>query len=348
MLPGFITTLHGGLSPTSFAVSAPANATTNVAFNFTVTAMAGSIVVPGYTGTVRFTSTAGGASLPGNVTLTNGSGTFTASFPNAGAYTITAIDTNNALLTGTSGAISTAWQTSNGSAAWSGNTSWTVPTNFNPNNNYAEAWGAGGCAALNSAAYGGGGGGAGGAYARKYNIQAFAGQVLPIVVGPANGAWHAAGSHSGILNPSSTAWLCLAYGGGGGNPIDPADPTYGAASYGGVCSNGYAGVGELLYPGGSGGHMLNSICGGGGGGCAGPSGGGGTGGTHNGGTMSNYQQAPGGGGGGAYAGAGGAGGYYSGVGGPGGAYGGGGGGPLYTGGGAHHGEVGLVFITWFA
>src|SRR5262249_3799169 len=58
---------------THFSVTAPAVASPGTAFNFTVTALDPmNNTVPGYTGTVHFTSTDGAAALPANTTLTNG------------------------------------------------------------------------------------------------------------------------------------------------------------------------------------------------------------------------------------------------------------------------------------
>jgi len=54
---------------------------------------------------VHFTSTDGAAALPANATLTNGTGNFSATFNTAGNQTITATDTVNAGITGTSNAI---------------------------------------------------------------------------------------------------------------------------------------------------------------------------------------------------------------------------------------------------
>ncbi len=89
-----------------FSVSAPSSATAGTAFNFTVTALSsGNTTVTGYTGIVHFTSSDGAAVLPGNMTLTNGVGTFSATLKTVGAMqTITATDTVTAI-TGTSGAI---------------------------------------------------------------------------------------------------------------------------------------------------------------------------------------------------------------------------------------------------
>jgi hypothetical protein len=91
---------------THFTVSAPSSATSGAAFSFTVTAQDQfNNTATGYTGTVQFTSTDGQASLPANSTLTNGTGTFSATLKTAGSQTITATDKNNSSITGTSNAI---------------------------------------------------------------------------------------------------------------------------------------------------------------------------------------------------------------------------------------------------
>ena len=90
---------------THFTVSTPATTTEGSAFNFTVTALDPfNNVATGYAGTVRFTSSDPNATLPANSTLTNGVRTFSATFRSAGNQTITATDTVNASITGTSNA----------------------------------------------------------------------------------------------------------------------------------------------------------------------------------------------------------------------------------------------------
>src|SRR5205085_2475929 len=87
-------------------VSAPASATAGTAFNFTVTALdAFNNTATSYAGTVHFTSSDGAATLPGNTTLTNGTGTFNATLNTAGNQTITATDTVTSSITGTSNSI---------------------------------------------------------------------------------------------------------------------------------------------------------------------------------------------------------------------------------------------------
>ncbi|MBZ5621857.1 MAG: DUF11 domain-containing protein [Acidobacteriia bacterium] len=67
------------LPVTHFLVTAPAQATAGIAFNFTVQALdVNNNVVTSYAGTVRFTSSDPAATLPANSTLTNGTGTFSA------------------------------------------------------------------------------------------------------------------------------------------------------------------------------------------------------------------------------------------------------------------------------
>src|SRR5262249_13668226 len=91
---------------THFPVSAPSSATKGTPISFTVTARdAFNNTATGYTGTVHFTSSDTAATLPANSTLTNGTRTFSATFATAGNQTITATDTVNASVTGTSAII---------------------------------------------------------------------------------------------------------------------------------------------------------------------------------------------------------------------------------------------------
>src|SRR5207302_699354 len=91
---------------THFAVSAPFSATAGSAFSFTVTAQDQfNNTATGYAGTVHFTSSDGAATLPANSTLTNGTGTFSATLHTTGNQTITVTDTANSSITGTSNAI---------------------------------------------------------------------------------------------------------------------------------------------------------------------------------------------------------------------------------------------------
>src|SRR5205814_1117823 len=91
---------------THFTVSAPASATAGSAFSFTVTALDQfNNTSTGYGGMVHFTSSDGQAVLPSNSTLTNGTGTFSATLKTAGSQSITATDTVTSSITGTSNAI---------------------------------------------------------------------------------------------------------------------------------------------------------------------------------------------------------------------------------------------------
>jgi len=85
-----------------FTVDAPGNATAGTPFNFTITARnTDGNIVTGYSGTVRFTSDDPNAVLPANATLTNGTGTFSATAKAATHVTIRAKDILDPSLTGT-------------------------------------------------------------------------------------------------------------------------------------------------------------------------------------------------------------------------------------------------------
>jgi len=92
---------------TALAVQAPSAVTTGIAFSVTVNAAdTYGNVVTSYTGTVHFTSTDGQATLPGNSTLTSGTGTFSSLIlKTIGTQTITATDTVTATVKGTSNSI---------------------------------------------------------------------------------------------------------------------------------------------------------------------------------------------------------------------------------------------------
>src|SRR5207247_1538455 len=78
---------------THFSVSAPSSATAGSAFSFTVTAQDQfNNTATGYVGTVHFTSSDSQAVLPANSSLSNGTGTFSATLKTAGSQTITATD----------------------------------------------------------------------------------------------------------------------------------------------------------------------------------------------------------------------------------------------------------------
>ncbi len=84
-----------------FSVSAPTGVLPNTAFDFTVMALDRfGNTITGYTGTVGFASSDPQALLPGNTTLTNGVGIFSATLKTAGKQTVTATDTGNAAVMG--------------------------------------------------------------------------------------------------------------------------------------------------------------------------------------------------------------------------------------------------------
>ncbi len=92
---------------THFLVSAPSTATTGTSFTFTVTALdANNYTVTGYSGNVNFTSSDPMAAFPNNyVTLSSGTGTFSAKLNTTGSQTITATDSVTTSITGTSNSI---------------------------------------------------------------------------------------------------------------------------------------------------------------------------------------------------------------------------------------------------
>jgi hypothetical protein len=89
-----------------FLLGVPALAITGSAFSFSVTAVdLFNNPVTSYGGTVHFTSSDSTATLPGNSTLTGGTGSFSATLNKSGSQTITATDTATSSLTGTSSPI---------------------------------------------------------------------------------------------------------------------------------------------------------------------------------------------------------------------------------------------------
>ncbi len=107
---GSLTTTTNGFNVTAAAASTltfggmPATASAGTAFNFTVTAYDpyGNIAT-GYTGTIHFTSSDAGATLPANYTFTAANGgnqSFSATLKTGGTQTITAADTVTSSITG--------------------------------------------------------------------------------------------------------------------------------------------------------------------------------------------------------------------------------------------------------
>src|SRR5207249_3567200 len=92
-----------------FALATGGNPTVGTSFTFTAAAQDPyGNTDPTYTGTVHFTSSDTSAVLPPNSTLTNGQGSFSATLTKAGSQTITAADSNNALSTTVTVAVSAA------------------------------------------------------------------------------------------------------------------------------------------------------------------------------------------------------------------------------------------------
>ncbi len=96
----------GSGAATHFLVTAPAAATAGTPITVNVTALDQfNNLVTGYTGTVHFTSTDAQAALPGNTTLTSGTGSFSVTLKTVGAQSVAATDTITSTITGTSGTI---------------------------------------------------------------------------------------------------------------------------------------------------------------------------------------------------------------------------------------------------
>ena len=91
---------------THFAVTAPAAATAGTSLSFTVMALDQfNNTATAYGGTVVFASSDAAGTVPSNSTLTNGTGTFSATFTTAGSQTLTATDKTTSSITGQSGTI---------------------------------------------------------------------------------------------------------------------------------------------------------------------------------------------------------------------------------------------------
>jgi hypothetical protein len=91
---------------THFQVVAPGTATAGSSFLFTVKALdVGNAVVTGYAGTVHFSSADPLATLPGDATLINGTGAFSATLNTGGTQFVGAEEVGNASINGQSGPI---------------------------------------------------------------------------------------------------------------------------------------------------------------------------------------------------------------------------------------------------
>jgi hypothetical protein len=93
----------GALSPILFNLTAPPSVTAGSQFSLGVTAVAEdqSTTITNYSGTVGFTSSDPSPILPGNSTLTNGTGTFGVTLNTAGSQSVTATDASVPAFTGT-------------------------------------------------------------------------------------------------------------------------------------------------------------------------------------------------------------------------------------------------------
>ncbi len=90
----------------SLVVNGPSGTTAGAPFTFSVTAYDPyGNVATGYGGTVHFSSSDAGATLPADATLVNGTGTFSATLTTAGSQSLTATDTANPALAGTDSAV---------------------------------------------------------------------------------------------------------------------------------------------------------------------------------------------------------------------------------------------------
>jgi len=89
-----------------FTFTTPTAANGGTPFNFMVSVFdANYLLLPTYSGTVHFTSTDAAAALPADSTLSSGVRSLSATLNTGGSQTITATDTANPAVTGTSGAI---------------------------------------------------------------------------------------------------------------------------------------------------------------------------------------------------------------------------------------------------
>jgi hypothetical protein len=91
---------------TRLILSAPGSVDMSQPFSVTVTAVDSlGNTTPAYGGTVHFTSTDPNAVLPPDTTLTNGTGSFSATLATLGSQTITGTDTGSSSITGVTGSI---------------------------------------------------------------------------------------------------------------------------------------------------------------------------------------------------------------------------------------------------
>lgn len=116
---GFVTVFVPQAATTHFGVSAPATATTGHSFTVTITALkADGTIDPNYQGTVTVSSTDPGVTLPPATFSSTDAGvhTVTVTLSSPGWQTISATDSANSAISGTSPAIATTQLTSTGSS----------------------------------------------------------------------------------------------------------------------------------------------------------------------------------------------------------------------------------------
>src|SRR5262249_28063878 len=99
-------TIDPAVAATFVVTGFPSPTTAGVPRSFSVTALdAFGNVATGYHGTLTFSSNDAQAALPANATLSNGSGTFSATLKTTGNQSLTARDTLNAALSGSQSGI---------------------------------------------------------------------------------------------------------------------------------------------------------------------------------------------------------------------------------------------------
>jgi hypothetical protein len=98
---GFLFQIEQPAGSGTFAISGPSSLTAGTTGNFSVTALnPDGTVNTGYSGTVSISSSDPKAVLPGNIAVSNGTATFTATLETAGTQSVTATDVNNPAMTG--------------------------------------------------------------------------------------------------------------------------------------------------------------------------------------------------------------------------------------------------------
>ena len=116
----------------SFAITGPSGLTAGTAGTYTITALnADGTTNTNYSGTVQISSSDAKAVLPGNFTISGGTGTFTATLKTAGTQSITATDINNPSMTGLDSSVDV-------SPAAASTFSISAPTSVKPSKAFSE------------------------------------------------------------------------------------------------------------------------------------------------------------------------------------------------------------------